>query len=106
MRPSETFRARFGEALKNLRVLGISQADIARRMGTDRATITYWKTGRTQPDIDKIFALARALNVSVAWLLGLSEEPPEPVKDGATRRDLLVLRERVEKAFSEFERRR
>lgn len=51
---------------------GMSQIDLADVMGVSRQTISKWETAESNPEINKLPALAKALNVSIDWLL--SEE--------------------------------
>jgi transcriptional regulator with XRE-family HTH domain len=38
--------------------------------GIPKNTLSYYLSGKTEPKADRLYALARALNVSEAWLLG------------------------------------
>lgn len=60
---------------KNLRLLrgGMKQSDFAETIGMSRATVSYYETGSRTPDATVLVNLATAFNVSVDWLLGLSE---------------------------------
>lgn len=67
------FRVRLGEALARS---GISRSALARRSGVDRSTLSQLLAidqGRL-PRADTAAALAIALQVSLDWLLGLSQE--------------------------------
>lgn len=62
---------------------GISQADIARKLGISRAAISQWEANDTNPDIGRFGAIADAYGVAVDWLVtGLASralpaaEPP------------------------------
>ena len=55
--------------------LNMSQAGLAKRAGKSQSWISALERGSTSTDIDGLRALARALDVTVAWLLG---EPPLP----------------------------
>lgn len=55
----------------------ISQAEIARRLGVQRSSISDWKLGKAEPSINMIHKLAEALDVSPAELLG--EKSPQYV---------------------------
>lgn len=55
-----------------------SSAEIAREIGVSPASISQYRKGETQPSLEKLVALARALDVSLDYLvLGESEEAEE-----------------------------
>lgn len=56
--------------------LGYSQEDIAEKLGIARPTLSHYETGKRQPDIDTLVALAEFYNVSLNWLAGATIEPP------------------------------
>jgi transcriptional regulator with XRE-family HTH domain len=64
--------------------LALSREDLIRLMGDlrmDRNTLWHIEAGRTKnPRADQIIALAKALNVSADYILGLSDEPQPPAK--------------------------
>jgi putative transcriptional regulator len=56
--------------LKRLRQRrGLTQAELARRIGVHRVTIATWETGRFRPSVDGLPRLAKALGVPVTELL-------------------------------------
>lgn len=72
------FRARLGEAMA---AHVVSQAELARRTGVDRSTISaLLKPGTRLPNAQLAADCARALGISADWLLGLSVRP-EPIAD-------------------------
>lgn len=63
----------FGERLKDLRTSkGLTQQDLADALGVGRATIAGYETKGKQPDFDKLKWLSGFFNVSIDYLLGLS----------------------------------
>lgn len=65
---------------------GLSQIDLADALGVSRQSVSKWETGESNPDITKLPALAKALDVSIDWLLS-EEDPAEekaPAPDTAT----------------------
>ena len=65
--------------LKNLRVKkGLSQGELAIRLGVVRQTVSKWEKGISVPDAETLINLADVLDVSVNDLLG-SEVAPEDV---------------------------
>jgi len=63
----------------------MSQAELARKMKTNRSSVNYWISGRFKPKSDAVHRLAILFNVSEAWLIGVP---------GA-------MRERIEKVSKE-----
>ena len=55
---------------------GLSQADLAQRIGTSASNVAFWELSGTPPRGEILPALARALGVSVDELLGVT--PPKP----------------------------
>ena len=59
-----------GTAIKNLReAKGITQAELAARIGISSKTVSKWETAKGFPDISLIEPLAKALGVSVLELM-------------------------------------
>lgn len=63
------------EELKDRLALAISDAgmrpiDLAEKTGIPKSMISYYLNGKTKPKSDRLYILAKALNVSEAWLLG------------------------------------
>lgn len=62
--------------IKNaLRRKGISVSELARRVGTDRSNIYHYLRGDYDPKIEKVKQIAEALDVSVAYLTGMTDDP-------------------------------
>ena len=68
---SRVFRARLSDAMERS---GASRADLARRVGIDRSTLTQLLSADLDrlPRADTVAAVAAELKVSLDWLLGLS----------------------------------
>lgn len=49
---------------------GMTQGDLAARLGVDRSTVAQWETGARTPTTDKLPALAEALGCGIADLFG------------------------------------
>ena len=64
----------FSERLKELRKKrGHTQAELAKYMNMRQGSYTKWETGMTEPRIDSIIPLARILNTTADYLLGLTD---------------------------------
>lgn len=78
--------------LQNLR-----QTDLAEKTGFSRARISQWISGKYQANQNGIFALAQALNVSEAWLMGFDVEKHTDKEVLKLRVELESLQERTSK---------
>ena len=58
---------RIREARKNAK---LTQAELAKQIGVTQGAVTQWEIGRSAPKLQTMLALARALNVSVDYLIG------------------------------------
>lgn len=63
------FQIRLRQALSES---GMTQSELGRRAGIDRTVISGYVRGKFKPKQDNLHSLAMVLNVSEAWLLGLS----------------------------------
>lgn len=58
--------------------VGLSVAELARRLGVKTATIQAWESDRSQPRANRLAILAGVLNVSLSWLLhGVGSSPAD-----------------------------
>lgn len=75
------FQARLGEAMA---LKDVSQIELARRTEMNRSLISRYVNGQLKPGGAGVVKIARALNVSPAWLMGFSESsmPLELVEGG------------------------
>jgi len=71
---------------------GLSQTELARRLGVKLATIRVWEDDQAEPRANKLQMLAGLLGVSIMWLLtgtGDGLDSPEPQQ--ALPEDVLAL---------------
>ena len=65
------------EKLQNLRrAAGLSQEQLAERLGVTRQAVSKWETGEGKPDIDNLLPLAKLLGTTVDYLLDDGAEEP------------------------------
>ena len=55
---------------------GLSQEELAERVGVSRQAVSKWELGDAAPEVGKLLALAKVFGVTTDWLL--SEEDPAP----------------------------
>jgi transcriptional regulator with XRE-family HTH domain len=76
----------FGDRLKRIMMMrSISCNELAKLIFASPSTITGYRTGRRGPDVAQLTTLARALNVSADYLLGLKDEPEKLFPDESTQ---------------------
>lgn len=75
---TDTFQRRFIEA-KNLS--GYTWTEIAEKSGLSKPRISQYKTGKYEPSPGALYALALALHVNPAWLMGY-DVPSDPLYVG------------------------
>lgn len=62
-------RRKMAERIQKLRVhKGLSQLDIAMKMGLSDATISMWEQAKTEPSLEKIQFLAEILSTTPEYL--------------------------------------
>lgn len=58
-------RLQYALKSKNMRA-----AELCERTGIPKGAISYYLAGKSQPKADRLYIIAKALDVSEAWLLG------------------------------------
>lgn len=71
------FKDRLSEAMRSK---GYSQSELARRSGVGRNSISDYLKGKYEAKQDKIYLLAKALNVDEAWLMGMNTDKERKAK--------------------------
>ena len=65
---------KFPERLRQLREeRGVSQAAVSKEMGVSRYTVYSYEKGKTEPTLDGLVILANYFDVTVDYLLGLTD---------------------------------
>ena len=65
----------FCERLKELRKSkGLSQKQLADYFQTTNSTICDWERGRSQPDLESLYELAKFFEVTSDYLIGLESD--------------------------------
>ncbi|WP_170349173.1 MULTISPECIES: helix-turn-helix domain-containing protein [Ruegeria] len=82
--------ATFGDRLAGAReAAGMTQTQLARRLGVKKATIVAWENDLSEPRANRLSMMAGMINVSIMWLLtGEGEGMDAPVEDGEVNIEL------------------
>ena len=56
---------------------GLSQEELAERLGVSRQAVSKWELGTALPELDKLKLLAKTFGVSTDWLLDDEQEIPQ-----------------------------
>ena len=76
--------ATFGDRVAAAReAAGMSQTDLARRLGVKLATIRGWEDDLSEPRANKLSMMAGLLNISIVWLLTGRGDGVAPPVDAA-----------------------
>lgn len=65
------FKDRFSKLLKEQT---ITQYQLEKKTGISHSAMGYWKNGKKKPTIDKIIQIANALNCSIDYILGRTND--------------------------------
>ena len=62
---------------------GLDQAELARRIGIPASSISHFEAGRRKPNLNSLYKLAEALDVSTDYLLGRTSDRAAHLDPGA-----------------------
>ncbi|WP_171098236.1 helix-turn-helix domain-containing protein [Ruegeria sp. HKCCD7255] len=85
--------ATFGDRVAGAReAAGMTQVQLARRLGVKKATIVNWEDDLSEPRANKLSMMAGMLNVSIRWLLtGEGEGTESPLEEEPLDTELAPL---------------
>lgn len=64
-------KAKMQDRLKEaMELRGVRSVDLVERTGVPKGAISYYLAGKSQPKAERLHIIAKALDVSEAWLLG------------------------------------
>lgn len=66
---------------------GLSQEELAQRIGVSRQAVSKWENGDSEPEVGKLLLLAETFEVSVDWLLSrdkAANDRDAPASDAAS----------------------
>ena len=74
----------FNETLiKRRKEVGMTQDDLAEKLGVSRQSVSKWENGECMPDSEKLIKLAEVLEISLDELTGRAERKPAPASQAA-----------------------
>jgi transcriptional regulator with XRE-family HTH domain len=81
--------ATFGDRVAGAREqAGMTRAQLARRLGVKKATLSAWEEDLSEPRANKLSMMAGLLNVSIMWLLtGEGDGMSAPVEEASEAPD-------------------
>lgn len=85
---AETFRERL---VKGMEIRGISSAELARKANLSKAQISQYTRGVYEAKQNALGALAIALDVSEAWLMGFDVPMERATKEEKTEDEILAF---------------
>lgn len=67
---SEKIKKEIGLRIKSLRVgAGLKQGELAEKLGIERATLSYFETGKNIVSSESVIKMGDIFNVSIDWIL-------------------------------------
>ena len=64
----------FSQNLKGLRTdLGLKQEELASQLGVTQRKVSYWETGKIEPDLVSLWKLADFFDTTIDCLIGRKE---------------------------------
>lgn len=82
--------------------IGLTQEELAKRLGTDRTTVVKWEKGKSFPRPEMLCQLARVLGCTPNDLLGFECKPAEDEKPETRGQEISV---RMSEAFADARKR-
>lgn len=98
--------ATFGDRVHAAReAVGLSQKDLARKLGVKLKTVQGWEEDLSEPRANKLQMMAGLMNVSLMWLLnGEGDGLEGPVEADAVPGDVAEILMQLRQTRSEFAR--
>ncbi len=73
--------------LRHRKQLGLSQEELAVRLGVTRQAVSKWELGTSVPELDTLLALARTFGVTTDYLLSDGDPVPQQPASPEDRRE-------------------
>ncbi len=69
---------------------GMTQTDLAIRMGVSRSGVNAWEMGLSKPSLDNLILLSRIFHTTTDYLLGISHEDVISIDDFSIEEKALI----------------
>ena len=70
---------------------GMTQSDLAMRMGVSRSGVNAWEMGVSKPSLDNLIALSRIFHTTTDYLLGIKHEDVISIQHFTEQEKALVM---------------
>lgn len=92
LREKEIILGTIGKRIKTaLEVREMKAIDLARATGMSKSSISQYMSGKNDPKQDKIYAMAKVLDVNPVWLMGFDVPMESVVSIDATKAESLLV---------------
>ena len=83
-----------------MQLRNIKPVELSEKVGIPKSMVSYYLSGKTKPKADRVYDIAKFLNVSEAWLMGY-DVPRERMPEQKKNDDLVkvIARLRSDPAF-------
>ena len=71
---------------------GMTQTDLAMRMGVTRSGVNAWEMGISKPNLDNLIALSRIFHTTTDYLLGIDNTETIVITDFSIEEKELIIR--------------
>ena len=71
---------------------GMTQTDLALRMGVTRSGVNAWEMGISKPTLDNLVTLSRIFHTTTDYLLGIDKEDTVVITDFTVEEKELIMR--------------
>ena len=71
---------------------GLTQTDLARRLGVTRSCVNAWEMGISRPSIDNILSLGRIFHTTTDYLLGFDNHETILIENYTIEEKELIMR--------------
>ena len=79
---------------------GLTQEDMANKLGVTAPAVNKWENGNTKPDIDLLAPIARLFNISLDTLISFREELSDAeIEEIIQKMDMMFQEDGYEKTF-------
>jgi len=94
LREKEIILGTIGKRIRTaLEVRGMKAIDLSKETGMSKSSISQYMSGKNDPKQDKIYAMAKVLDVNPVWLMGFDVPMDSVVAIEVTKEERVMLSE-------------